>query len=181
MMGTKNRGVWLALLAPLWLVACATDPNQDLAAWVAEQRNTVRPKVPPVSEPVPYVPQAYLPAPELSPFSEEKLVRSLREESGSAAISSLLQREMDRRKEPLEAMPLDTMTMVGVLNRAGRIVALVRVNGLLYQVSPGNYLGQNYGRVQQITESRVVLREIVQDAAGEWVERAATLELQEGN
>ena len=51
---------------------------------------------------------------------------------------------------------------------------------LLYQVRPGNYLGQNFGRVTRITETEVVMREIVQDSAGEWIERAAALQLQEG-
>jgi type IV pilus assembly protein PilP len=50
---------------------------------------------------------------------------------------------------------------------------------LLYQVRVGNYLGQNYGRITRITETELGLREIVQDAAGEWIERPATLELQE--
>ena len=87
--------------------------------------------------------------------------------------------ELNRRKEPLEAFPLDSMTMVGSLDRAGQKVALVRVDTLLHQVRPGNYLGQNYGRVIRITESEVMLREIVQDAAGEWIERSTALQLQE--
>ena len=69
--------------------------------------------------------------------------------------------------------------MVGSLNKAGQLVALVRVDNLLYQVRVGNYLGQNYGRITKVTESDLTLREIVQDAAGEWIERPATLKLQE--
>jgi type IV pilus assembly protein PilP len=71
------------------------------------------------------------------------------------------------------------MSMVGSLNREGQLVALVKVDKLLYQVRPGNYLGQNFGRVTRITETEVVMREIVQDSAGEWTERAAALQLQE--
>jgi type IV pilus assembly protein PilP len=55
------------------------------------------------------------------------------------------------------------------------------VDNLLYQVRLGNYLGQNYGRIQKISETEIVLREIVQDSAGEWIERTATLQLQEGS
>jgi len=87
--------------------------------------------------------------------------------------------ELARRKEPLEAFPLDSMALVGSLVRAGQPVALVKVDSLLYQVRPGNYLGQNYGRVTKINETEVTLREIVQDAVGEWIERTATLQLQE--
>ena len=58
-------------------------------------------------------------------------------------------------------------------------MALIKVDNLLYQVRPGNYLGQNYGRVMKISETEITLREIVQDAVGEWVERPSTLQLQE--
>ena len=58
-------------------------------------------------------------------------------------------------------------------------VALVRIDKLLYQVKVGDYLGQNYGRVTKITEGDVDLREVVQDAAGEWIERSSELQLQE--
>ena len=92
---------------------------------------------------------------------------------------ALIAPELARRKEPLEAFPLDAMALVGSLTKAGQPVALVKVDNLLYQVRPGNHLGQNYGRVIKISETEVTLREIAQDAAGEWIERAATLQLQE--
>jgi type IV pilus assembly protein PilP len=50
---------------------------------------------------------------------------------------------------------------------------------MLYQVRPGHHLGQNYGRVVRITETELSLREVVQDATGDWVERTASLQLQE--
>ena len=53
------------------------------------------------------------------------------------------------------------------------------MDNLLYQVRVGNYIGQNYGRVTLVNETQVSLREIVQDGAGEWTERSATLQLQE--
>jgi type IV pilus assembly protein PilP len=87
---------------------------------------------------------------------------------------------MARRKEPLEAYPLDTMSMVGSLDKKGVPAALLKVDKLLYQVRVGNYLGQNYGKITKITENAVHLREIVQDATGDWVERTTSLELQEG-
>jgi type IV pilus assembly protein PilP len=63
--------------------------------------------------------------------------------------------------------------------KQGTPVALLKVDNLLYQVRPGNYLGQNFGKIMKVDETGVVLREIVQDAAGEWIERTATLQLQE--
>ena len=93
--------------------------------------------------------------------------------------AALVAPELARRKEPLEAFPLDSMALVGSIVKAGQPIALVKVDSLLYQVKVGNYLGPNYGRVTQINETVVTLREIVQDAVGEWIERDATLELQE--
>ena len=86
---------------------------------------------------------------------------------------------LNRRKEPLEAFPLDSMALVGNLSPKGKSVALVKVDNLLYQVKVGSYLGQNYGKVTKVSETEVTLREIVQDAAGEWIERQANLQLQE--
>ena len=171
----------LVLCSAVLLAACGTAGDEDLAAWTAQQRATVKPKVEPVAEPKPYAPQAFTQVSELSPFSEEKLTNSFRDEVKSASTSGLLAAELNRRKEPLEALPLDTMAMVGLLDRKGQRVALVRANNLLYQVRTGNYLGQNYGRITRISETQITLREIVQDAAGEWIERSATLDLQEGS
>ncbi|PTT91917.1 pilus assembly protein PilP, partial [Pelomonas sp. HMWF004] len=97
----------------------------------------------------------------------------------AAQPNSLLTAEMNRRKEPLEAYPLDNMSMVGSLTRDNRRYALLRVDNLLYQVKAGDYLGQNFGRITKISETEIMLREVVQDAAGEWIERTSTLQLQE--
>ncbi len=173
----------LALAVPLaasgLLSGCADGERDDLSQWMAQQRASAQPKVPAVQPPGGFTPQAYLGSEAVSPFSEERLTRVLRSDT-SAAASRLIEAEMRRPREPLEAFPLDAMAMVGLLDKGGRRVALVRVNGLLYQVSVGTRLGQNFGRVTAITENQIALREIVQDATGEWIERTATLQLQEG-
>ena len=154
--------------------------QEDLQQWMAEQRRTTTPKVTPLTEPTRYMPLAYAGGAAVDAFSSERLTQVLRRDSGPLGGGiALLTSELNRRKEPLEAYPLDAMTMVGSLDRAGQKVALVRVDQLLHQVRQGNYLGQNYGRVMRISESDITLREIVQDAAGEWIERSTTLQLQE--
>ncbi len=65
------------------------------------------------------------------------------------------------------------------VSKSGRPYALLRVDNLLYQVKQGDYLGQNYGKITKISETELSLREIVQDAAGEWIERSSALQLQE--
>lgn len=174
------RGCIALCISCLALVACGDNSNQELRQWMSTQRAQVVPKVTPVSEPKKYHPQDYAQAEAIEPFSNLKLLSAFKAESGQSVISNkLIAPELKRRKEPLEAFPLDAMAMVGSLNRGGKHVALIRVDRLLYQVHAGNYLGQNYGRVGAITETEVVLREIVQDPTGDWIERTATLQLQE--
>ena len=88
---------------------------------------------------------------------------------------------MNRRKEPLEAYPLEQLKMVGTLSQAGVTYALVRAEKTLYRVKKGNYLGQNFGLITEITDAEVKLKEIVQDTAGDWTERQSVLPLLEGN
>lgn len=170
----------LALGLAALLAGCGGSNEDELRQWMAEQKNQTRPRVTPIPEPKQFKPEPYAQSSAVEPFSKEKLARALkRETTQSAASGALIAPELARRKEALEAFPLDAMTMVGSLVKEGRPVALVKVDNLLYQVRPGSYLGQNYGRVTKITETEVTLREIVQDAVGEWVERPATLLLQE--
>jgi type IV pilus assembly protein PilP len=176
-----TRKLLLALAACGALAACDSSDQAEIQQWMQEQRATIKPQVQPIPEPKRFTPQAYTQETTVEPFSQQKLLVALKRDSQQAgsASAALLQPELTRRKEPLEAYPLDTMAMVGSLLKDGRPVALVKVDSLLYQVKPGNYLGQNYGRITKVTETEIVLRELVQDAAGEWVERNSTLQLQE--
>lgn len=165
-----------ALLLLLGLAACGGE-TQELQDWMDQQRREVRPSVAPLAAPKKFNPVPYANAQQVDPFSNQKLSVALKQEARQP--NSVLAAEMNRRKEPLESFPLDAMSMVGSVSKAGAPVALLRVDNLLYQVKAGDYLGQNYGRILRITETEVALREIVQDAAGEWIERTATLQLQE--
>lgn len=164
------------------LSGCGSSRDEDIRQWMADERNQTRPSVNPISAPKQFKPEAYTNAALTEPFSKDKLTQALKRDSSQAvANGALVAPELARRKEPLEAFPLDSMGMVGSLVKAGQPVALVKVDNLLYQVKQGSYLGQNFGRVMKISETEVTLREIVQDAVGEWIERAATLQLQEGS
>jgi type IV pilus assembly protein PilP len=160
--------------------ACLGDDQEDLSSWMQQERNSIKPDVKPIPEPTQFVPYSYGGERFVEPFSSEKLASILKSgQSLPSEKSALIEPELNRRKQPLEAFPLDTMVMVGSLNRNGRLVGLIKVDSLLYQVTPGNYLGQNFGRILKVEENQIVLREIVQDAAGEWIERPAALQLQE--
>lgn len=169
-----GTAAWLALA--LALGGCAAD-HDELAQWMEQQRKEVRPTVTPLIPPKKFLPQVYEEVGSVDPFSTQKLSVAIKQEA--AQPSSLLASEMSRRREPLEAFPLDSMAMVGSLTRNSRRYALLRVDNLLHQIKQGDYIGQNFGRVTQISETEVTLREVVQDAAGEWIERTSTLQLQE--
>jgi type IV pilus assembly protein PilP len=165
----------LPLLA-LLLSGCTAD-LEELQQWTEAERRAARPSVRPLQPPSKFEPQAYEVAAGIEPFSPQKLSVGAKQEA--AQPNSALAAEMSRRREPLEAFPLDSMAMVGSMSRKDGRYAVLKVDNLLYYVKPGNYLGQNFGRILKIDETELTLREIVQDASGEWVERITTLQLQE--
>lgn len=164
------------LAAGLLLAACSGDQD-ELQQWMEQQKREVKPNVEPLSAPKKFSPQPYVAMGAVEPFSTQKLTVALKQEARQP--NSLLAAEINRRKEPLEAYPVDSMVMVGSLTRNGQPFALLKVDNLLYQVKQGDYLGQNYGKITKISETNVAYREIVQDAAGEWIERNSALQLQE--
>jgi type IV pilus assembly protein PilP len=173
---TRFAALLLASLLALTLAGCSGE-QEELSQWMEQQKREVKPDVQPISPPKKFVPQPYVALNGVEPFSAQKLTVALKQEAKQP--NSLLAAEINRRKEPLEAYPLDSMSMVGSVTKTGRPYALLKVDNLLYQVKQGDYLGQNYGKITKISETDVSLREIVQDAAGEWIERVSTLQLQE--
>lgn len=179
-----SRIAYLALVAVCGVLvsACGASDQEELQGWMAEQRSQTKPKVQPIPEPKKFIPQNYVNDGETDPFSNQKLTQALKKETAQSPSSgALITPELARRKESLESYPLDSMAMVGSLMKNGQPVALVKVDNLLHQVRLGSYLGQNYGKVVKLSETEIVLREIVQDAAGEWIERKAALQLNEGS
>jgi type IV pilus assembly protein PilP len=173
---SRSRLLMSVTLAAFALVGCGGEQG-ELTEWMEQQKREVKPSVQPLSPPKKFSPQAYAALSGVEPFSNQKLTVALKQEARQP--NSLLAAEVNRRKEPLEAYPLDSMSMVGSVVKAGRPYALLRVGSLLYQVKQGDYLGQNFGKITKIAETDVALREIVQDAAGEWIERTSALQLQE--
>ena len=163
------------------LTGCGPSGEDELRMWMADQRAYTKPSVTPLTEPKKFVPEPYAQDGAIEPFNQVRLTQALRRDSTQVASNAaLIAPEMARRKDPLEAFPLDSMAMVGSLNKEGTPTALLRVDNLIYQVKVGNYLGQNYGKITKITENSIQLREIAQDATGDWIERTASLDLQEG-
>ncbi len=160
------------LLVALMLSACSSGEHQDLRKWMVEASKDIKGKVPPLPEVKPYEPVAYDAGNQLDPFQPGKIGAEQKKQGGG------LQPDMNRHKEPLEAYPLETLAYVGVMARKNVSFALIQADGALYQVKRGNYLGQNFGVITAIDESEVTLKELVQDSAGDWVEKESKLLLQ---
>lgn len=172
---------WLLLFPLLGLLGCGASGEDELRQWMVDLRSTTKPHVTPLTEPKKFIPQAYSMELGMEPFNMLKLTQALRKDSTQlASNAALIAPEMARRKEPLEAYPLDAMIMVGSLDKKDVPTALLKINNLIYPVRVGGYIGQNYGKIVKISENMIQLREIVQDATGDWVERTTSLDLQEG-
>lgn len=159
-------------------LAGCSDSQDELQAWTEQQRREVKFGMQALPAPTRFEPHPYDGQAGIDPFDAQRLRSAMKVESAQA--SPRLAAELRRRREPLEAYELESMAMMGTLLRQGRSVALVSVDKMLYQVRLGDYMGQNNGRVVKIEEGRIELREVVQDPSGEWVERSASLQAQEG-
>ncbi|HZX25685.1 MAG TPA: pilus assembly protein PilP [Telluria sp.] len=165
----------LALAALLG--GCGDGDVQEVQAWMDKTRAETKVHVEPLSEPKTFIPYAYTGADAPDPFSQNKLLVELAKSAANS--TSPYKPDMNRRKELLENFPLDTIRMVGAIQKGGVNYALLQIDNAVHQVRAGQHLGQNFGLVTSVTDSAVNIRETVQDAAGEWVERMAKLELQE--
>lgn len=169
-----------ALLLPVLALAACTGGNEtELRAWMDETRKTMRPTTQPVPEPKQFSPFSYEAKALIDPFDQQKMILAAARQAQSRASTSSIRPDLDRRREMLEGYPLDQLKMVGTLQQSGTQVALIDAAGQTFMVRRGNYMGQNFGLVTQISETDVDVKEIVQDAAGEWIERPTKLELQE--
>jgi type IV pilus assembly protein PilP len=173
-----GRSGFVLILVPV-LIGCGNEKDAQLQQWMVEQKGNLTVKTIPSSTPKKFVPQAYTQQNVIDPFNNQKLLQALRKDSAqSSANLTLITPELSRRKEILENFPLDSVSMVGVLDKKNTLVALLKVDKLLYQVKVGGYVGQNYGRITKISDTDISIREIAQDATGEWIERKVNLQLQ---
>ncbi len=168
----------LAIIAAvLVLAACGGDEHQDLKAELKNLTNDLRGRIDPLPVVKPYEPVPYraldLPDPFGSAKIELAIAAAAKSKGGANAPDAA------RPKEPLEAYPLESLKMVGTLSQKGVTYALVRADSSVYRVKAGNYLGQNFGVITGITDNLINLKELVQDASGDWTERKIALQIVE--
>ncbi len=174
---TRIRYRLAPVLAAALLAGCGDSDVKEVRQWMEEVKSSTKTTVKPLAEPKTFIPFAYELREEVDPYDANKLLAELARQA--ATSNNPLRPDLDRRKEFLESFPLDTMKMVGTIQKGGVNYALVSIDRQLHQIKPGQRVGPNYGMVTGITDVQVNIKETVQDAGGEWVERSSKLELQE--
>lgn len=160
------------------LFGCEGDQHADLQAELNDMTQGFRGKVDQLPQVRPYEPVAYQAEGEVDPFRPDRIEVAVGDRGGPPKIGGK-QPDLNRPKEPLEAFPLESITMVGSLTQGGESFGLVKAGPNLYRVRKGNYMGQNFGVITGIDEVQISLKELVQEGSGEWVERTSSLQLQE--
>jgi type IV pilus assembly protein PilP len=168
------RATLLIVSALLALAGCGERHLDEVKKFVKDSDKLPRSAIKPLPEVKPYEAVTYNAFELVDPFTPRK-IQPLKGKAGGG-----LQPDFNRRKEPLEAFPLENLKMVGILQQNRVTHALIKApDNNVFRVRAGNYMGQNFGRIVNVTESSVVLKEIVQDSSGSWEEKDQTLLLQE--
>ena len=172
----NTRIVTGALAAAMLLAGCGDSDVREVRDWMEQVKRDTHPAVKPLPEPKDFLPYAYGARQAVDPFNPNKLLGELARVA--ATSNNPNQPDLQRPREQLETYPLDTMQMVGTMEKGGVRYALLQVDRSLYQVRAGQRIGQNFGVVTHVGDDVVEIREVVQDAAGAWTGRMSKLELQ---
>lgn len=167
-----NKPVVIALV--LVLAGCGSEQYQDLKDELRNLTKDLRGNIKPLPVVKPYEPVPYSAADQTDPFNSSRIEVAVKTGGGGK-----LKPDQGRPKEPLESFPLESLKMVGTLEQQKQTFALVRADASLYRVKVGAYMGQNFGVITEINENEIKLRELVQDAGGDWTERVSSLQLQQ--
>lgn len=161
------------LLASILLTGCGGEEFQDLRDFVKNAGADMRGKIPPPPEVKPYEPFAYNNDANLpDPFKPRK------PELRPGGRPGLDQPDFDRPKEALEEFPLEGIKMVGYLYQNKTGYAVVRApDGKLHRIKAGNHIGMSFGLIKEVTDTEVLIEEMVQDSAGDWAKRMSSLKL----
>lgn len=172
------RTAWV--FVPLLIAGCGNGENEDIKKWMAEASKDMRGKVEKIDEPKRYEPFKYESDKLVDPFNATKVtaMADAGKQPGSKNAGGP-RPDLSRPKEVLEAFSIENLRMVGAMQQKGVSYAIIKADSALHRVKVGNYIGQNYGKITKITETEVMVQEMIEDGSGEYVYRDSTLVLQE--
>ncbi|MDR1889755.1 MAG: pilus assembly protein PilP [Zoogloeaceae bacterium] len=165
------------VLIALLVAACSDQEN--IRNWMDEQAKGMRARVEPIPQIKPYEAVPYEVANLLDPFNSSKIIPEGR--SGRTGREGEPDFEArDLRNNILEKVPLESVQLIGIMNLNNQQMAAVQVESLqlIKQVKVGDWLGVDFGVITQIKEQEIVIKEVIEDSSGEWVERINALQLQ---
>ena len=164
-----------AFILPILLISgCGTDGMGDLRQFVKNAHADRKPRVEPLPEIQTHETFAYASEDGTDPFASYNL-----KPTGTAAVSGP-RPDLNRRKDPLEEYPLDSLKMVGTLSRGTDVwVVIQAADGTVHRAMVGDHMGQNFGMITKITEEKVELVELIQGPTGQWIERDGSIAIEE--
>jgi type IV pilus assembly protein PilP len=171
---------WLAMMSAAGiLTACSNNPTADLEKYVETVKSQQKSSIEPLPEFEPFETFTYSANELRDPFTPPVFSHP-----PAAAVASAggngIKPDFDRPREPLEEYPLDSLRMVGTMQKGQETWALILdKDDAIHRVQPGNYLGQNNGKITRVTEFEVELTEIIPDGLGGWMERPASIAISE--
>jgi type IV pilus assembly protein PilP len=164
-LGTFLRTAMLALCAGL--TGC-TGGMDDLLGYIDEVKARPGGRIDPLPQVKPYETYSYSAGQLRSPF--------LPDQPQGRAPASGPRPDSARPKEYLEQFPLDTLKMAGTITLGGSSYGLLQTtDGLIHRVLPGQYVGQNDGRITEISEAGITVEELVADGIGGFYRRTAAI------
>lgn len=163
----------ITILAGLLALSACSPAHEDLHQWMTNEQQQAKNRVIPFEAPTVNPPRIYTPPTftGLNAFDSKRL--NVGQQGANAP-------NMSRPKELLEGFSLENLKYVGSLRKGSSISGYVEADGHTYTVKPGNYMGQNFGRIQSITPDKIILTEVVEDSYGNWIFRNAELPLSSG-
>ena len=160
----------ILLMVSLVAVSACSEEYSDLQSWMSQTRQEAKSHLKPVEPPKKIEPVTYFAPPSVG-------VDAFNPQRMKAAFQNAHNPNLSRPKEILENYGLDSLKYVGYIGSGSRLRALIQVDGHVYTVGVGNYLGQNFGQIVRITPDAIQIAEQVEDVYGKWTRRDTKLSL----
>lgn len=160
----------------IFLAACSSDIN-DLEQWIAQIDKQPAKKIKALPKMSTYKKFTYNAEDQRSPFDHDIQIKK-----SSAAESMSLRPNTQRMPEPLEKYPLDSLSMMGTLSKDNNLWALIKTpDKKIHRIGVGQYLGQNFGQVNKIENTRIKLTELISNGVNSWKQRQTSIAIKRSN
>ena len=174
-----SKRTQIAILVAIVVAGCGASDNDAIKKWMAETSKDMRGRVENIDEPKKFAPFKYESDKMVDPFNAAKVATVVAGEPKGPKPGGGPRPDLSRPKEVLESYSIENLRMVGAMQQKGASYAIIKADTALHRVKVGNYMGQNYGKITKITETEVMVQEMIEDGGGEYVYRDSTLVLQE--